>query len=70
MATFGTPTPGEQDAVNGIKCARAMLKSIREWNVERVRDGEQAIRLSIGLHCELIFEGDHFDYLAKLSLKV
>ena len=25
--------------------------------------------LSVGLQCELIFEGDHFDYLARLSLK-
>jgi adenylate cyclase len=58
MATFGTPTPGEQDAVNGIKCALAMLKSIREWNVERVRDGEQAIRLSIGLHSGEAVLGD------------
>ena len=23
---------------------------------------------SVGLHCELIMEGDHFDYLAKLTV--
>lgn len=58
MATFGTPTPGEQDEVNGIKCGLAMLKSIRQWNVERVREGEQEIRLSIGLHSGEAVLGD------------
>jgi len=50
MATFGTPVAGDADALNALRCARAMLGSMADWNAERTAAGEPAIRASFGLH--------------------
>lgn len=50
MATFGTPISSDADAVNALRCARAMMRSMVEWNVERAEAGEVPIRASFGLH--------------------
>jgi adenylate cyclase len=50
MATFGTPESGSRDAIAAINCAKAMLKSIAEWNLERGEAGEPSVRLSVGIH--------------------
>ncbi len=50
MATFGTPEPGPQDAVNALAAGRAMLRAIDAWNDERTAAGEAPIRLSVGIH--------------------
>jgi len=50
MATFGTPTAGEADAGNALKCARAMMRVGIEWNAARVARGEAPVQVSFGLH--------------------
>ncbi len=50
MATFGTPFAGDADAINALRCARAMIRSVEQWNAERASTGEQPIRASFGLH--------------------
>ena len=50
MATFGTPSTGEMDARNALKCARAMAASVETWNAERAAVGEPTIRASFGIH--------------------
>ncbi len=50
MATFGTPEPGTRDAIAAINCAKSMLESIDDWNLERAQNGEPPIRLSVGIH--------------------
>lgn len=50
MATFGTPTPSDQDAVNALSCARGMIEVMAVWNASRVADGMPEIRASFGLH--------------------
>jgi len=50
MATFGTPMPTDQDAINALRCARAMIKTLADWNAERTAAGEPAIKGSFGLH--------------------
>jgi adenylate cyclase len=50
MATFGTPTPSDHDAVNALSCARAMIDAVNVWNTERSERGEPEIRGSFGLH--------------------
>lgn len=50
MATFGTPTPTDQDAVNALSCARAMIETMAEWNAARIAEGAPEIRASFGLH--------------------
>ena len=50
MATFGTPEPGEKDASNALRCARAMQVSVKDWNRDRVRRGQPTIDARFGLH--------------------
>ena len=58
MATFGTPEPGPRDAGNALRCARAMLTDIGDWNAERGAAGEAPIRVSIGVHFGPVVLGD------------
>ncbi len=58
MATFGTPDAGPDDAANALAAARAMLANIDGWNRSRVRAGETAVRLSIGIHYGEVVLGD------------
>ena len=50
MATFGTPTAGDRDALNALRCARAMLRAVAAWNAERAARGEPPIEAGFGLH--------------------
>lgn len=50
MATFGTPLVGERDAANALACASGMLASIKEWNKERERTGEEPVEVSVAVH--------------------
>ena len=50
MATFGTPTARDGDALNALRCARAMIRSVAAWNEERASRGEPPIEASFGLH--------------------
>lgn len=58
MATFGTPTAGEQDASNALECARAMQRVLAIWNRERRRQGEPEIQVGIGIHYGETLLGD------------
>lgn len=58
MATFGTPEASEEDAVNAISSAKAMLESIEGWNEERQKRGEIPIKLSVGIHYGDVIVGD------------
>nr|WP_245513977.1 adenylate/guanylate cyclase domain-containing protein [Antarcticimicrobium luteum] len=58
MATFGTPLAGETDATNALDCARAMIRVMDAWNVERRRMGEPEIRAGIGVHYGTAVLGD------------
>ena len=44
MATFGTPESGPRDAVNALRCGRAMLADIEEWNATRIDAGAERSR--------------------------
>lgn len=58
MATFGTPEPGPEDALNALNCARDMVHVMDEWNRSREKAGEEAIRLSVGVHYGDVVLGD------------
>lgn len=58
MATFGTPLAGETDATNALDCARAMIRAMDRWNLERRRMGEAEIRAGIGVHYGAAVLGD------------
>ena len=50
MATFGTPSQGPRDASNALACARALLRSIRDWNQARLDAGDTPVEVAVGLH--------------------
>ncbi|MFZ1813697.1 MAG: adenylate/guanylate cyclase domain-containing protein [Rhizobiaceae bacterium] len=58
MATFGTPTMSPADAHNALKAGADMLRAVDEWNATRVAGGEQAIKLSVGIHFGQVILGD------------
>ncbi|WP_202975786.1 adenylate/guanylate cyclase domain-containing protein [Bradyrhizobium algeriense] len=58
MATFGTPFAGDSDALNALRCARAMIASIAELNRERKDRNEPPIQVSVGLHYGQVVLGD------------
>ncbi len=58
MATFGTPDTGPHDASNAVRCGRAMLSEIDQWNRERKDAGAEPIKVSIGLHYGMVVLGD------------
>jgi adenylate cyclase len=58
MATFGTPDSGPHDAENALRCARAMVKTVDDWNEARARVGAEPISLSIGAHYGKAVLGD------------
>ena len=58
MATFGTPESGPRDAVNALRCGRAMLADIEEWNATRIDAGAEPVKVSIGLHFGSVVLGD------------
>ncbi len=58
MATFGTPFAGDHDATHALECARAMVREIDLWNIERKRAGEPIICAGIGLHYGSVVLGD------------
>ncbi|MDA0786871.1 MAG: adenylate/guanylate cyclase domain-containing protein [Proteobacteria bacterium] len=58
MATFGTPRTGPQDAANTLRCARAMLSVVDEWNTRRAAAGFPVVQLSAGAHFGPIVMGD------------
>ena len=58
MATFGTPLATETDALDALRCARAMAAVVDDWNATRVAAGQPAVRASFGLHAGPVVLGD------------
>lgn len=58
MATFGTPVAGENDAVNALRCGKAMLAAAAAWNGERKRRGEVPLEIGVGIHYGPVVTGD------------
>jgi adenylate cyclase len=50
FAVFGVPTASDDDAANAVLCADRMLEVLERWNVERIRAGETALAIGIGLN--------------------
>jgi len=50
MATFGTPDPGDHDAVNAVTCLKTIVDEFTAWNVRRHERGKAPIQIAVGLH--------------------
>lgn len=58
MATFGTPTAGESDAGNALRCARAMIRSVDDMNRARAGRGQPTLQVGFGIHHGPVVLGD------------
>ena len=58
MATFGTPTPADDDVRRAYHCARRMVLASQTWNEQRLARGEVALGVSVGLHFGPVVVGD------------
>jgi adenylate cyclase len=50
MATFGTPLPRPESALDAVRCAVAMQTEMEAWNSERARAGLPVFRIGVGVH--------------------
>lgn len=58
MASFGTPDPTPDDARNALQCAMDMLASLEVWNTERRANGQDEVRVGIGISYGDVIVGD------------
>ena len=68
MATFGTPSPGRDDASRALRCAVRLASETTRWSDERMARGELPVEMGIGLHygeavIGSIGDGHRLDYL-------
>jgi adenylate cyclase len=67
MATFGTPSPGPDDASRALRCAWQLLDETRRWSEQRVARGAPPVQIGIGIHygdavVGSIGDGQRLDY--------
>ncbi|MFI5350204.1 MAG: adenylate/guanylate cyclase domain-containing protein [Elusimicrobiota bacterium] len=58
LAYFGAPIRDENHARRGIECALEMQAELRDINAARLRRGESALRVGIGVHTGKVVVGD------------
>ena len=58
LAYFGAPIRDESHARRGIECALEMQAELRAINAARLRRGESALRVGIGVHTGKVVVGD------------
>jgi adenylate cyclase len=68
MATFGTPSPGPDDASRALRCAVTLATETSRWSAGRVAQGESTVEIGIGAHygeavVGSIGDGQRLDYL-------
>jgi adenylate cyclase len=50
MATFGTPSPGPDDASRALRCAWQLVGETRRWSEQRVARGATPVHIGIGIN--------------------
>ena len=58
MAAFGMPLAKGDDEDRAVRAAIAMIKSLRNWNKERLDGGKKTIDMGIGLNTDSIVSGN------------
>ncbi|MBK5254523.1 MAG: GAF domain-containing protein [Vicinamibacteria bacterium] len=58
MAVFGAPFRGPEDADHAVQTAVEMLRSLREFNAKRMTDGQEAVRMGIGVNTDDVLSGN------------
>ena len=58
MGLFGAPFPRSDDAINSVKTAQGMLKSLGKLNSNRIKRGEFPIEIDIGINTGEVVVGN------------
>jgi adenylate cyclase len=58
MAFFGAPITHKDHARRAISAAAKLIEEVREWNAERLRHGESAVAVRIGINTGRAVVGD------------
>ena len=58
MAVFGAPFRGPEDADHAVQTAVEMLRSLRQFNARRIADGQEAVRMGIGVNTDEVLSGN------------
>ncbi|MGV8056456.1 MAG: GAF domain-containing protein [Smithellaceae bacterium] len=58
MAAFGIPFAHDDDEDRAVRAAINMVKSLNEWNRERMGQGKKPVRIGIGLNTDSIVSGN------------
>ena len=58
MVSFGTPRPADDDATRAVRCARELLRSVTAWNDVRIGQGDEPVRIAIGVHYGPVIAGN------------
>ena len=58
MAVFGSPLPLENHAWNAVQTALDMRRRLQEFNLSRTQEGQQEIKIGIGIHSDSVISGN------------
>ena len=58
MAVFGAPFTTDMDADNAVRTAVEMVRSLTEFNAQRITVGKEPIRIGIGLNTDQVLSGN------------
>jgi len=58
MAAFGIPFAHDDDEDRAVRTAIQMVKSLNDWNRERISEGKKPVRIGIGLNTDSIVSGN------------
>lgn len=58
MAVFGVPFPAEDDAERICRCALEMFDLLEKWNVGRVEQSQEVVRMGIGINSGSVVAGN------------
>ena len=57
MVLFGAPLRQADDAARAVRAAREIVRSVAEWNSDRVKRHEPPVRIGVGLNTSLVVAG-------------
>jgi len=58
MAAFGMPIAHDDDEDRAVRTAIAMIRTLDDWNRERLAQGRRAVDMGIGLNTDVVVSGN------------